>query len=160
MKIYKSTFAALAMMLLYGCGDEPQQNGFVRMSRLHAIEVESVSLIAEESGNDKMVLRIPCTAWLGVDLDDVDYDTSDAKRIVVKLPPFRVSSPKVHHDREKVLDERKSIWSSANVSQNLKEKAERKAQAEVSAIAETEDVVKLAKSQTKRLIESLPSHSV
>ncbi len=122
------------------------------MSTLHSIEVESVSMIAEESGNDKMLLRIPCTAWLGVDLDEVEYDDSRPERLVVTLPPIHVSSPKVHHDKEQVLDERQSIWSSPNVAQSLKEKAERKAQVEVQAIAMSPDAVRLAKAQTQRLI--------
>ena len=154
MKTCKSILPVAAMALLAGCGGEQQTNGFVRMSTLHSIEVESVSMIAEESGNDKMLLRIPCTAWLGVDLDEVEYDDSNLpERLVVKLPPIRVSSPKVHHDKEQVLDERKSLWSSPNVAQSLKEKAERKAQAEVAEIAMSTDPMKLAKAQTKRLIE-------
>lgn len=153
MKTRKSILPVMAVLLLAGCGGENRSDGFVRMSTLHAIEVESVSMIAEESGNDKMLLRIPCTAWLGVDLDEVEYDSSNPKRLVVKLPPIHVSSPKVHHDRERVLDERKSIWSSPNVAQSLKEKAERKAQAEVEAIAMDREAVKLAKAQTERLIK-------
>ncbi len=153
MKPCKSILPVVAMVLLSGCGDEKQARGFVRMATLHSIEVESVSMIAEEKGNDKMLLRIPCTAWLGVDLDEVEYDDSRQDRLVVKLPPISVSSPKVHHDKEKVLEERRSIWSSPNVPQSLKEKAERKAQSEVAEIAMSPDPVRLAKDQTRRLIE-------
>lgn len=153
MKIHKSILPVAAMVFLVGCDDEKPARGFVRMSTLHSIEVESVSMIGEESGNDKMLLRIPCTAWLGVDLDEVEYDDSKQGQLVVKLPPIHVSSPKVHHDKERVLSERKSIWSSPSVAQSLKEKAERKAQAEVAEIAMSPDPVKLAKAQTARLIE-------
>ncbi len=152
MKIRKSLMLALASILFAGCGKQPT-HGFVRMATLHSIEVESVSMIVEESGKDKVLVRIPCTAWLGVDLEEVEYDNSQEDQLVVKLPPIAVSSPKVHHEKETVLDERRSIWSSPSVGQSLKEKAECKAQAEVREIAMSTDAVKLAKAQTERLIK-------
>lgn len=144
---------AAIMVLLSGCDEGKQSRSFVKLATLHAIEVESVSMIGEEKGNNKMLLRIPCSAWLGVDLDEVEYDDSQSGRLIVKLPPISVSSPKVHHDKETVLDERRSLWSSANVNQELREKAERHAQAEVADIAMSPDAVKLAKNQTRKLVE-------
>lgn len=153
MKINKLIVLAAATALLSGCDDKQKTSGFVRMATLHAIEVESVSMIAEEKGNEKILLRIPCTAWLGVDLDKVEYEENQSGGLVITLPSVEVSSPKVNHEQERVLDERQSVWSSRNTAQSLKEQAERKAQAEVVEIAMSPDAVKLAKAQTRRLIE-------
>ena len=148
----RTALMAFVTALLAGCGGNEPTHDFVKMARLHSIEVESVSMIAEERGNDKMLLRVPCSALLGVDLDEVKYDCGKS-RLTVKLPPIVVTSPKVFHEKEQVIDERKSIWSSPNVAQELKEKAERRAQKEVEEIAMSQDAVKLAKEQTRRLIE-------
>lgn len=154
MKTCKFLIPVVALVILTGCGGKKKAQGFVQMATLHSIEVESISMIAEENGNDKILLRIPCTAWLGVDLDGIKGELSEANnRLVVKLPKIDVSSPKVHHEKERVLDERRSIWSSPNMAQSLKEKAEQKAQKEVAEIAMSPETLKLAKAQTERLVK-------
>lgn len=153
MTINQLIFAAIASTILVGCGEKKVTNGYVRMSTLHALEVESVSMIAEEDGNEKMLFRIPCTAWLGVDLDKVEYDDRQSGQLILKLPPIEVKSSMVNEEKVITLDERQSIWASRNTAQWLKEKALQRAQAEVTEIAMSDDTIKLAKDQTRRLIE-------
>ena len=155
MKVSNIASFAIVIALLSGCDDQKPKSGFVRIANLNVLQIESVSMIAEESGNDKMLLRVPCSAWLSVDWDEVSYDDSEInqRKLKVYLPQPQIMSPKVHHDKEVVLDENRSIWSSASKQLNLKEKAEQRAQAEVVELAMSPDSVKVAKAQTIRLVE-------
>ena len=153
MKVASITSIVISVVLLSGCDDQKPKSGFVRIANLNVLQIESVSMIAEESGNDKMLLRIPCSAWLSIDWDDVSYDDSQDGKLKISLPQPQIMSPKVHHDKEVVLDENRSLWSSASKQLNLKEKAEQRAQAEVAELAMSPDSVKVAKAQTIRLVE-------
>ncbi|MGN0844388.1 MAG: DUF4230 domain-containing protein [Kiritimatiellia bacterium] len=154
MKVTNIASIAIVVALLSGCDHQPE-SGFVRIANLNVLQIDSVSMIEEESGNDKMLLRIPCSAWLSVDWDEVSYDVSKLKKgkLTVVLPQPQVMSPKVHHEKEVVLDENRSLWTSASKQLNLKEKAEQRAQAEVAELAMSQDSVKTAKAQTVRLVE-------
>ena len=155
MKVSIIASIAIVAALLSGCGDTEPITRFVRIANLNVLQIESVSMIAEEYGNDKMLLRIPCSAWLSIDWGDVSYDDSNLNqgKLKVILPQPKIMSPKVHHDKEEVLDENKSLWTRASSQLGLKEKAEQRAQTEVAELATSSDSVKLAKAQTIRLVE-------
>ncbi len=122
MKVTNIASIAIVVAFLSGC-DKPKSE-FVRMANLNVLQIDSVSMIEEESGNDKMLLRIPCSAWLSVDWDEVSYDDRELMqgKLKIALPQPQVMSPKVHHDKEVVGDENRSLWTSAAKQLNLKEK--------------------------------------
>lgn len=155
MKVTNIASIAIVAVFLSGCDYQKPKSEFVRIANLNVLQIESVSMIAEESGNDKMLLRIPCSAWLSVDWDEVSYDDRELMqgKLKVVLPQPQIMSPKVHHDKEVVLDENRSLWTSAAKQLNLKEKAEQRAQAEVAELAMNPDTIKMAKAQAVRLVE-------
>ena len=146
----------LATQFLVGCDPSPAlpESNFVPMAFLNSIEVESVSLIEEKEGENKVLVRIPCSALVGIDLANAEYENSPGN-LTVTLPEPTVNSPKVHSDGVEILDEKqeKWWWTSSSVNPELKEKAERKAQAEISNLAKSTEVVSRAKNEARRLIE-------
>ena len=155
MKVTNIASIAIVAVFLSGCDYQKPKSEFVRIANLNVLQIESVSMIAEESGNDKMLLRIPCSAPPPVDWDEVSYDDRELMqgKLKVVLPQPQIMSPKVHHDKEVVLDENRSLWTSAAKQLNLKEKAEQRAQAEVAELAMNPDTIKMAKAQAVRLVE-------
>ena len=153
MKVTNIASIAIVVAFLSGC-DKPKSE-FVRMAKLNVLQIDSVSMIEEESGNDKMLLRIPCSACLSVDWDEVSYDDRELMqgKLKIVLPQPQVMSPKVHHDTEVVGGENRSLWTSAAKYLNLKEKAEQRAQAEVAELAMDPDSIKRAKEQAVRLVK-------
>ena len=153
MKVVGSLLLVMSVMaLMYGCGEnKPAQQDCVKLAKLNSLEIESVSIIEEKIGRDKILLKIPCSACLGVDLDKVAYDRTD-ESLTITLPPVELQSPKVHHKEEIILDEQRSIWTSPNAMAELRESAERRAQQEVQDLALTSEFIADTKKRTETLI--------
>ena len=147
--------ALLATLPLAGCDDgHSVETSFVPLAFLNSIEVECVSLVEEQKGDTKVLVRIPCSVLVGFDLADAEYETTSGG-LCVTLPEPTVNSPKVHSDKVEILGEEhewRIIGSASGLPPILKEQAERKAQQEISKLAESPEVVRRAKNEARRLI--------
>lgn len=156
MKSIRNLFLLIsAMFLLVGCGKERHpKGGYAKLANLLPIEIESMSLVAEQEGNNKVLLKIPCFAYLAVDLDKVEYKhEATANRLTIELPQVSVISPRVDEENVRILDERSSFWAPSIRNSQLRERAEVKAQREMEDLAlSSKDCLDMAKQQTERLI--------